>query len=102
MMDEEFFNFYVGTYTSGESQGIYQYAISSEGKLKKMGLKAEAENPSFLTFDKSRQYLLAVNEVSNEESVGYVSSFKIDKDSLFLINQRSSGGSHPCHITINS
>ena len=93
--------FYVGTYTDGQSEGIYQYALSEDGKLTKIGLKANANNPSFLAFDKSRQYLLAVNEVQNEEGVGYVSSFKVSKDSLVFNNQQSSGGAHPCHIAVN-
>ena len=93
--------FFVGTYTDGESEGIYQYTISEDGKLTKMGLMAVSENPSFLAYDKNRQFLLAVNEVSNEEGVGFVSSYKIDADSLIFINQQSSGGAHPCHIAID-
>ena len=93
--------FYVGTYTDGESEGIYLYALSEDGKLAKMGLMAKANNPSFLAYDNSRQYLLAVNEVSNEEGVGYVSSYKVEDDQLMMINQRSSGGAHPCHINVN-
>ena len=93
--------FYVGTYTEGDSKGIYQYALSEDGKLTKIGLKAKTNNPSFLAFDHSRQYLLAVNEVQNEEGVGYVSSFKVVKDSLAFINKQSSGGAHPCHIIVN-
>lgn len=94
-------NFYVGTYTDGASEGIYKYSILEDGRLEKIGLMANTENPSFLALDSSGNYLLAVNEVSNEEAVGYVSSFKIESDSLVLINKKSSGGAHPCHIVIN-
>ena len=48
-------NFYVGTYTGGASEGIYQYALSDDGKLTKIGLKARANNPSFLALDKKRR-----------------------------------------------
>ena len=101
MTESKSVRFYVGTYTDGGSEGIYQYALSDNGKLTKIGLMVRSENPSFLTYDKSRQYLLAVNEVSNEAGVGYVSSFKVTADSLMFINQKSSGGAHPCHITAN-
>ena len=93
-------DFYVGTYTDGESQGIYKYKLTVDGKLEKVGLMAKAENPSYLAFDKSKNYLVAVNEV-NEDGVGYVSSFELGQDSLVLINKRSSGGAHPCHISVN-
>ena len=101
MTESKSVRFYVGTYTDGGSEGIYQYSLSDDGKLTKIGLMTRSENPSFLTYDKSRQYLLVVNEVSNEAGVGYVSSFKVTADSLMFINQKSSGGAHPCHITAN-
>ncbi len=93
--------FFVGTYTDGESQGIYKYALEENGTLKKIGLAAVAENPSFLTKSKDGKYLIAVNEISNKDTVGTVSSFLIEKDGLQFINKTSSGGAHPCHIIIN-
>lgn len=90
--------FYVGTYTDGQSEGIYKYVLSAEGSLKNIGLAARAENPSFLAFSPDRKQLLVVNEVSNAEAQGYVSSFKIDRDTLLLLDQKPSGGAHPCHI----
>lgn len=93
--------FYVGTYTDGESQGIYTYALNSDGELEKLKLVAESDNPSYLAFSKDRKFLLAVNEIKNEEGVGMVSSFKIQGDSLVLINQQSSAGAHPCFIAVN-
>ena len=40
--------FFVGTYTQGESKGIYKFILQGDGTLKKVGLVAESENPSFL------------------------------------------------------
>lgn len=94
-------SFYVGTYTDGRSQGIYQFELLQDGKLREVGLKAETENPSFLAKSANGAFLLAVNEVSNEDEMGYVSSFKIEKDSLIFVDQKPSGGAHPCHITTN-
>jgi 6-phosphogluconolactonase len=93
--------FYVGTYTNKKSEGIYKYSLSSEGKLSKIGLVAEDINPSYLTFSPDQNFLLAVNEVS-DDSTGFVSTFKIKKDSLEFLNKVASGGAHPCHININS
>ncbi|MEL4307460.1 lactonase family protein [Joostella sp. CR20] len=91
------FPFYVGTYTNGDSKGIYKYTLSADGKLSKDKLVASSENPSFLAFSKDRNYLLAVNE--NE--VGTVSSFKIQPDTLQFINKSLSGGAHPCFVVVN-
>ena len=93
--------FYLGTYTDGESQGIYQYSLSADGTLSKTGLVAEAENPSFLALSADGSYLLAVNEVSNAEQTGFVSSFRIGKDSLTFLDQKPTGGAHPCHVAVN-
>jgi len=99
--DSEDLNFYVGTYTGGDSEGIYTYSLSPEGKLKKIKLAAATESPSYLAFSKDRKYLLAANEIKNDQGVGAVSSFKVQGDSLVFINQRSSGGAHPCFVAIN-
>ena len=94
-------SFYVGTYTNGESKGIYKYQISKEGKLSKIKLVAETNNPSFLAKTKDNKTLLAVDE-TNEKGTGFVKSFKIKKDTLELISKSSSGGAHPCFITVNN
>lgn len=93
--------FYVGTYTNKDSKGIYKYEVSKEGKLKKIGLVAKIENPSFLVKTKDNKTLLAVNEVDVDGS-GFVSSFAIQKDSLLFINKSKTGGEHPCFITVNN
>lgn len=94
-------SFFVGTYTEGESQGIYKYELYADGSLKKVGLMADADNPSFLAFSPGGDYLLAVNEVNDENRMGYISSFKIEKDTLSFVDQKPSGGAHPCHVAAN-
>jgi len=96
------FSFFVGTYTSGESQGIYKYALQADGSLQLIGLAAKSDNPSFLTKSTDNKFLLAVNEISNKDTVGYVESFLIQSDSLVLINKSSSGGAHPCFVSVNN
>ncbi|MCB0458880.1 MAG: lactonase family protein [Flavobacteriaceae bacterium] len=93
--------FYVGTYTDGDSKGIYQYALQENGMLDSIGLAAEADNPSFLTKSKDGNYLLAVSEISDKHKMGAVESYKIDGNSLKLLSKHSSGGAHPCYITVN-
>jgi len=92
--------FYVGTYTNKKSEGIYKYLLNKDGSLDRIGLVAITENPSFLIISRDKKYLLAVNEINNN-GVGSVQSFLINKNSLELINSSSSGGAHPCFITVN-
>ena len=92
--------FYVGTYTNGESQGIYQYEINNLGKFKNGDLQAVITNPSFLTKTADNKTLIAVSEV-NENNTGFVYSYEINNDSLIYKSKSKSGGAHPCFITVN-
>ncbi|MEJ2585049.1 MAG: lactonase family protein [Robiginitalea sp.] len=97
----EFAPFYLGTYTEGDSQGIYKYVLHKDGTLNKVGLMAETVNPSYLAFSPDDKYLLAVNEVNDSNETGYISSFRIGKDTLTFLDQKPSGGAHPCHVATN-
>lgn len=92
--------FYVGTYTAGESEGIYKYKLSEDGKLDSIGLVAKSDNPSFLTLSSDKQYLIACNEINSVNGKGTVESFKIADDSLEFLSKRSSGGAHSCFVNI--
>jgi len=98
--EKETFSFYVGTYTNGESEGIYQYNLDAEGRFSEQKLVAKTESPSFLAFSEDKKFLVAVNETS-EDGVGDLESYKVVKDSLIFVNKVSSGGAHPCFVTID-
>lgn len=93
-------SFYVGTYTNGESKGIYKYAINNVGELSIIGLVAETNNPSFITKTKDSKTLLAVEE-TDEKGTGFVKSYAIANDTLLFKSKSKSGGAHPCFITVN-
>ena len=90
---------YIGTYTDGDSEGVYRLQFNTEtGELSDMQLAAKSNNPSYITYSPDRAYLYAVNE----NDPGQVSGYKINTDcTLELINSVSSEGAHPCHISIN-
>jgi 6-phosphogluconolactonase len=95
---------YVGTYTSGKSVGIYLYRLDlGDGSLKHAGTTEGVVNPSYLTIDRARRRLYAVNEVDEFEGAkgGAVSAFEIEPKSgaLRLVNRRSSKGGSPCYVT---
>ena len=89
--------FYVGTYTDGDSEGIYKYAINESGKLSKIGLAYPGVNPSFLAWANGKKTLLAVQE--NEQ--GSITSYRVSPDTLLPINTQPTGGAHPCHVSVS-
>lgn len=104
----EEFRVYVGTYTpdGGLSKGIYTCLFdSTTGKLTEPVLAAEVVNPSFLTIHPNRQFLYAVNELSDGPGKGNggVTAMKINADgSLTKLNSQPSLGGAPCHCNLDA
>ncbi|MEK7718508.1 MAG: lactonase family protein [Bacteroidota bacterium] len=98
-------HFYVGTYTDSGSEGIYRFGLDTQsGKLHSNGLAVLSENPSYLAMSKDGRNLLAVRETKDESnhSQGYIELFKIDETgNLTSVNKVSSGGAHPCYVSVN-
>jgi 6-phosphogluconolactonase len=104
---------YVGTYTEkeahvdGKADGIYVYKFDTEtGKLTYVSTSPPVINPSYLVVHPSKEFLYAVSETggTGPDVSGTVSAFKIDPKTaaLTLINQVSSAGDWPCHISIDN
>jgi len=97
----------VGSYTAGQSQGIYRLAFDSgTGQIDASPLQViKSENPSWLTLSKDRRHLFVVNEngPGQTDPVGRVSSFAIDPKThaLSLISQVQSLGSEPTHSSLS-
>lgn len=109
-MDESIL--YVGTYTEkeahvdGKADGIYVYKFDAKsGKLTYLSTSPPVINPSYLAVHPAKDYLYAVSETggAGPEISGAVSAYKIDPktSALTLINQVSSAGDWPCHISID-
>lgn len=97
---------YIGTYTSGRSQGIYLAHFATDtGKLGAPELAAETKNPTFLAVHPNGRFLYAVGEMDNfgGKRTGAISAYSIDKASgrLTPLNQQSSGGAGPCHLALD-
>ena len=95
---------YVGTYTSGQSEGIYLYGMDPTTGALTLRSSVKSDNPSFVVVNPSR-FLYAVNEVSelNGKRTGGVSAFAIDASTrkLTFINQQPSEGADPCHLSFD-
>ncbi len=97
---------YIGTYTTGESKGIYAYDYDpTSGKMTSLGLAAATTNPSFVTANTSGHFLYAVNEVDKYEgkASGGVSAFSVDAKTgkLTFLNEVASHGADPCYIALD-
>lgn len=95
------YDVYVGTYTKGDSRGIYRVKLDgATGKLTAKALSATSENPAFLALHPSGKYLYAANEIG---TMGKVSAFSISPDSgaLTFLNDASAQGGGTCHLTVD-
>lgn len=97
---------YFGTYTGGTSKGIYVSRLNvSTGTLSAPVLAAATPSPSFLAVRAQGDFLYAVNEVDTfgGKPGGSVSAFAIKKDTGLLtpLNQRSSAGPGPAHLSLD-
>ena len=99
---------YIGTYTSGKSksEGIYTYKLNLDsGQLKPYLTVKNVVEPSYLTIDKDKKYLYAVNETVEYEGKpsGAVSAFAINQKTgdLTFLNKQASLGGAPCFITVS-
>ena len=97
---------YVGTYTRGDSKGIYVCRLDAgTGKLSALTLAGESVNPSFLTLHPNGKFLYAANESTNNQGKpgGSLSAFAVDASSgkLTSLNTISSRGSGPCYVAVD-
>jgi 6-phosphogluconolactonase len=97
---------FLGTYTGGESKGIYTSMLDLEsGEMTPIELAGEAINPSFLAIHPTGKYLYCVGEIAEFEGkpTGGVTAFAINREAgtLTKLNQQSSAGGGPCHIVVD-
>lgn len=100
------FRVYIGTYTRGESKGIYSFALDTgAGTLVPEGLMAETPNPSFLAIHPDGNYLYACNELDkfNDQPSGALTAFSINPANgrLDKLNDTATGGTGTCHANIS-
>ena len=97
---------YAGTYTDGQSRGIYLYQFAAAtGTLTPQGLAAESPDPSFLAVSADQRYLYASNEIEDYagQRSGSVSAFAIERGTgkLRPLNVVASGDPGPAHLSMD-
>ena len=94
---------YIGAYTDppmGHARGISSVEFdATTGKLGHVANITESQNPSYLTLSADGTRLYAVDELEK----GAVSAFRRDPQtgSLERINGQSTGGAHPCYLSLD-
>lgn len=91
----------VGTYTDGESKGIYTFRFNQETGENVALSNVEVSNPSYLTITDDNKYIYAVSE--HGEGNEAVNAFSFDKQTgnLSFINKQNAMGADPCYIITN-
>ncbi len=90
----------VGTYTKKGSEGIYVYDFDvNSGEMSLVNKATGIEDPSFLVVSPDKKFVYSVCETTGGQAVGY--AFDKENGALKELNRVSSGGVHPCHITID-
>ncbi len=90
---------YIGTYTKGDSEGIYSFTLDTDSaKIIDVKLAAEVDNPTYLTISKDNRSLYSVVK---EGASGGVAAFTIENTDLIPVNQQVLEGSPPCHVSVS-
>ena len=94
------FDLIIGTYTTGDSKGIYVYRFYEEtGRLAYLSEIDDIKNPAYLCISANGKFVYSANENDKD---GSLSAFKFDKASgkLELINSQLAGGG-PAYVSID-
>ncbi len=97
---------YIGAYTNQMNKGISVAKFDlATGVISEMTTAAETANPTFLALHPSGKHLYSIGETGQYQGqkTGFVSAFSIDRASgkLTLLNEVSSKGPGPCHISLD-
>jgi 6-phosphogluconolactonase len=90
-----------GTYTDGDSEGIYTCSYDAKrGEVRQVDVEDAGPNPSFLAFHPDGKHFYAVNEVEN----GAVTALSIDRETGAVTAQNqvvTGGGADPCYCAVD-
>lgn len=100
MVSAQSYYLLTGTYTDGDSKGIYVNRFDgATGIITPVSVTEGIENPSYLVVSANGKFVYAVNENGGTKPGG-VSAFSFNDKTgeLKLINQQQTSGDHPCYI----
>ncbi|WP_010631843.1 lactonase family protein [Sporolactobacillus vineae] len=91
---------YIGTYTKGNSKGIYSFVLDTEkGQMLDPALAAEAGSPTYLSVSKDSRQLFSVIKAGQS---GGIAAYQIDTEGrLEKSGEQISEGASPCYVSID-
>ncbi|WP_077622772.1 lactonase family protein [Sediminibacillus massiliensis] len=91
---------FIGTYTKGDSEGVYLFRLNTEDSTVSVETGAKVDNPTYVTVSNNNRYLYAV---AKEGDKGGAAAFAIDPETKALtrINSQVTEGANPCHISVD-
>lgn len=95
------FTGYIGTYTRGDSKGIYSFILDAEtSRILDVKEAAQLDNPTYLAISQDNQYLYSVIK---KGELGGVAAYLIHTPSknIEMLNAQLSEGAPPCHVSID-
>ncbi|MFO1442572.1 lactonase family protein [Bacillus sp. Bva_UNVM-123] len=101
-MDNYKFVGLIGTYTKGESKGIYSFTLDTKkGEIAEAALVAELDNPTYLALSHDNHFLYSVVK---DGELGGIAAFRVNSQNgeLTFINSHVSEGAPPCHVSIDN
>lgn len=101
MKNHNIFIGYIGTYTKGNSQGIYSFQLNSETQtISEPTLVAELTDPTYLAISEDQKHLYSIYKA---EGKGAVASFTINQNTgeLSLTKKSVSQNGSYCYLSIN-
>lgn len=91
----------VGTYTDGNSRGIYTFRFDGDsGECRPLDSIA-LPNPSFLTVSGDLKHVYAVSEMNDSTAMLNLLAFNPSDGRLRLLNRLPTHGTDPCHVATN-
>lgn len=97
------FDLLIGTYTKGESKGIYVYRFYTEtGRTAYLSEVDGVDNPSYICVSNNNKFIYSVNEIGDDRK-GSASAFSFEPKvgKIQLINKQPSTGTGPCYISVD-
>ena len=89
----------VGTYTSGNSKGIYTFRFNQEtGSVSPLS-EIEVSNPSYLTLSADNRFVYAVSEQNDSTAAVHAFSFNKKNGTLQLLNSQKTRSEDPCYVS---
>lgn len=91
----------VGTYTNGESEGIYVYQFDTISAASSFKSLAKVVNPSYLNVSEDGKYVYSVSEMGDDTASANAFAFDKTNGTLSFLNSQKTSGADPCYIVVD-